>query len=153
MPVPRIVFVCTANLCRSPAAEALLRKHMGDAVHVSSMGIFALPGQPPADDAIGMCRTLDVDISRHRSRPIAPAELLQAGLILVMEPAQKEYLVTVLPALAPRIALAGSWPGPDKARDAVADPVGKPPAAYAALGRCLQRHVVRIAAGITAMGR
>jgi protein-tyrosine-phosphatase len=151
MPTVHIVFVCTANLCRSPMAEALLRARLLDGVRVSSMGIGAQAGLPPLDSCARACRELGIDISAHRSRPVVAGELLEATRVLVMEPTHREYLTTVLPALSPRIALAGSWPGADNPADAIADPVGKPRAAYVALAKCLQRHVARMAAVIAAM--
>jgi protein-tyrosine phosphatase len=43
----RVLVVCTGNVCRSPAAELLLRDRLGAAdVDVASAGVHALVGQP-----------------------------------------------------------------------------------------------------------
>ena len=46
--IHRILIVCVGNICRSPMAEVLLRKHLGggDEVTVESAGLAALVGHP-----------------------------------------------------------------------------------------------------------
>lgn len=42
----RILFVCSANTCRSPVAEAILREYGGDRYDAASAGLFAHDGEP-----------------------------------------------------------------------------------------------------------
>jgi protein-tyrosine phosphatase len=127
--VIRIIFVCTANRCRSPTAEAILRAHWakeaGQGLVVSSMGIHSADGLPPTDLAIQVCSENGLDISKLRSRPLVPEELKQASLILVMEPVQKEFIKLFYPYLNDLIFLLGVWPDQaDSKKAAVKDPVG-----------------------------
>lgn len=67
-----VLVLCTANVCRSPMAEALLRFHCrqrGIAASVSSAGIIdaQLPVDPEAVDAMA---ATGLDISSHRPRMI-----------------------------------------------------------------------------------
>ena len=43
----RILTVCTGNICRSPVAERLLTKSLGDEVTVASAGVHAALSAPP----------------------------------------------------------------------------------------------------------
>jgi glycine hydroxymethyltransferase len=49
-----ILFVCTGNVCRSPMAEALLRRATRDRsdLRAISAGIGAIYGQPPSSHAV-----------------------------------------------------------------------------------------------------
>ena len=71
-----IVFVCTANTCRSPMAAALFR-HALDAqdeplhsLSVSSVGISAYPGQPASANSVRALKKVGIDIGSHRSQPL-----------------------------------------------------------------------------------
>lgn len=45
----RVLFVCSANTCRSPAAEAILREYGSDRYDVGSAGLFAREGDTMMD--------------------------------------------------------------------------------------------------------
>lgn len=42
----KVLFVCSANTCRSAMAEAILREYGGDRYEVASAGLFAHNGEP-----------------------------------------------------------------------------------------------------------
>lgn len=72
-----IIFVCTANTCRSPMAAALFR-HALDAqdeplrsLKVSSAGVSAYPGQPANPNSVKALRKVNIDLSNHQSRPLS----------------------------------------------------------------------------------
>jgi protein-tyrosine phosphatase len=82
----RILVVCTANVCRSPMGEALLRHHcaaLGVDVAVASAGTgaYGLPVDPTAVLALG---ELGLDISPHQPRRVEPATLESDGADLVL---------------------------------------------------------------------
>lgn len=71
-----IVFVCTANTCRSPMAAALFR-HALDAqddplksLTVSSAGVSAVPGQPANPNSVKAMQKVGVTLDGHRSQPL-----------------------------------------------------------------------------------
>lgn len=81
-----ILLVCTANQCRSPMGEALLRDRLAarrvDA-RVASAGL--LPGGAPATDAaITAMAAVGLDISRHVSRQVTPDLLEGVDLVVAM---------------------------------------------------------------------
>jgi protein-tyrosine-phosphatase len=121
--MPSVLFVCTANICRSPMAEALWRSRLGDAAgwRVESAGTWAMDGQPAAHYARQVIKQRGSDLSQHRSR-VVDKELLESfRLILVMEQGHKEALRFEFPAIASRVYLLSEME--DESRD-IHDPVG-----------------------------
>ena len=86
----RILFVCTGNTCRSPLAEAIARRILGesgkDNVTVESAGTNAWDGAPATDAALLVGVERGLDLSGHRSRRLTAAMLAASDLVLVMSP-------------------------------------------------------------------
>jgi arsenate reductase len=62
---PRVLFLCTANSCRSQMAEAFLRHLAADQFEVASAGARPTQLNP---DAVRVMREIGVDMSSHRSK-------------------------------------------------------------------------------------
>lgn len=83
-----ILLVCTANICRSPMAEAIFRAKLGDTFKtIASAGVHADPRGGPLDAraAAALARhnySLD---RKWRSRRVDPEQLGQYDLVLAME--------------------------------------------------------------------
>ena len=70
---PDVLFVCTANRCRSPVAAALFdrwRRQSGAGGQVHSAGLGE-PGAPPPPEVLDAALDYGVDLSAHRSRRLA----------------------------------------------------------------------------------
>ena len=84
-----ILVVCMGNICRSPMAEGVLRTRLSAAgmghIRVSSAGTLGWDKAPARDEAVRACADIGVDITGHRSSPIAPQMAQTADLILAME--------------------------------------------------------------------
>lgn len=82
----RILVVCTANQCRSPMVEALLRRHLEDRgvpAIVASVGL--LPGGVPASaGAVRAMAERGLDIQEHRSTELTPEAVEGADLVLAL---------------------------------------------------------------------
>lgn len=66
---PRVLFLCTANSCRSQMAEGLLRDLAGDRFDVVSAGTDPGSVNP---DAVKVMAEIGIDISGHESKPVRP---------------------------------------------------------------------------------
>ncbi len=101
----RILFVCTANICRSPTAEYLTRERFGnDTFHTRSSGFLSSEHRVPKEIQTLMGQR-GVDISGHRSYKVDLDTVRAADLILTME-ARHVLEITLLE----RAALAKTVP-------------------------------------------
>ncbi len=66
----RVLFICRLNSVRSPMAEGLLRKRLGNAAVVKSCG---LTPDDPNDFMISIMNEVGIDMSNHQ--PVALADL------------------------------------------------------------------------------
>lgn len=96
-----ILFVCRSNICRSPIAEGVFR-HI--AVQRNLLGNFTLDsaglgswhiGQPPDERAQAAMRVRGINISDLRGRRITPADFERFDLILAMDRAIRDALLTL----------------------------------------------------------
>ncbi len=127
-----ILFVCSANMCRSPMAEALLRNllQQQQAVDwdVSSAGVWAYDGNRASEGAVNALKQKGIDLSRHRARSINLDMLRDSNLILVMERNHKEALQAAFPRYSNKVYLVSEMVG--MTHD-ILDPIGGSPADYA----------------------
>ena len=82
-----VLVTCTANRCRSPIAEVLLRKALADrgsAIEVRSAGLLE-SGVAAVDEAIECVAEVGLDLSSHTSTQLDPGVIGAADLILTME--------------------------------------------------------------------
>ena len=122
-----VLFVCTGNICRSPIAEGLFRRLLGNRkeIEVASAGVHAVHGQPPSLYAVQVCEEEGVDISGLRSQPLTAALIDRATHIFAMTGAQLETIQMLFPQGAEKSFLLREFeePGTTVWRD-VLDPIG-----------------------------
>lgn len=83
--VSKVLFVCLGNICRSPTAEAVLRK-MAPELQVDSAGTAGWHiGRPPHPPAIEAARHSGYDMSDLRARQFSSTDFLAFDLIICMD--------------------------------------------------------------------
>src|SRR5439155_951210 len=137
--VKNVLFVCTGNICRSPIAEGLFRRLIGNRkdIEVVSAGVHAVRGQPPSLYAVQVCAEEGTDISGLRSQPLTATLVDQATHIFAMTGAHLETIQALFPQTAEKPFLLREFeePGTTVWRE-VPDPIG--------LGREVYEHCARI---------
>ncbi len=91
MPAPKlIVTVCTANICRSPMAAALLRHALQAeaeplrSCQVVSAGVAARKGEKISPNSVEALSKVGLRVSDHRSQPFTQELSDRADLVLCM---------------------------------------------------------------------
>ncbi|MBC7229070.1 MAG: hypothetical protein H5T74_01595 [Actinobacteria bacterium] len=95
----KILFVCTGNICRSAMAEAFARallagRNGGCEVRLASAGLEAVPGEAPPAEVVEVMRSLGLDVSGHRARPLEEEDIAESDLILAMAMHNSSRLLT-----------------------------------------------------------
>ncbi len=115
--MPNVIFICTANICRSPMAEKFFQQQLEQRGltgihHVASAGTWAQEGLPAdrivtriVEDQYGL------SLQDHRSKEVNKELLADQDVILVMEKNQREALQIEFTEQAPRIFLLSEMVG------------------------------------------
>jgi len=150
-----ILFVCDANTCRSPMAEAMLRKMLADSegkaseIKVNSAAIAprARDGSDITLDVKWLLKEEGIYVENFRSKDLKRhGELLEeADLVLTMSQEQKGRVLQLPEANGKAAYTLKEFVG--EAGD-IGDPFGESDAAYAQcrdeIKRCLQKLVTKL---------
>jgi protein-tyrosine phosphatase len=99
-----ILVLCTANVCRSPMAAALLARRLaalGVTVPVRAAGMIG-GGDPPHPEVISVMTSYGIEIGSHRSRAVCAADLARANPVLTMARDNLRYAAITEPGAWPR---------------------------------------------------
>ena len=84
----RVLVVCTANQCRSPLGEVILRdtlfRHGVDAVVVSAGTMQGAAGMPAARGSRKVAKELGLDLDQHVSHEVDAETVAAADLVVTM---------------------------------------------------------------------
>ena len=98
-----VLFVCTANICRSPTAAGVLRKFLAqggfqEQVEVDSAGTHDYHvGKPPFPTAVEVGIAHGFDITQHVARRIRGEDFDHFDMILAMDKTHVNSLRTIAP--------------------------------------------------------
>lgn len=126
--MPSILFICTANQCRSPMAEVigrdlLTRAYPDTAWRVGSAGVRAVDGYPATPASATVAGRHGFDLSRHTSRALTAERAQESDLLVTMTGAHKQAILRSFPQAKERVFTLGELSG----RNAdVEDPIGMP---------------------------
>ncbi|MDQ2818039.1 MAG: hypothetical protein M3T49_07530 [Candidatus Eremiobacteraeota bacterium] len=150
MAAPLLLFVCTANACRSPMAAALAdqaAKDAGVALRVASAGTATAPGYPAAAGAREAMGEINLSLEDHRSRPVTRELISEAALVVTATQRQKQALSQFFGPAQARIVSFGELTG----RGDLADPIGGNAAAFRATRDLLRSEMPKVLAAVAAV--
>lgn len=123
-----VLFVCMGNICRSPTAEGVFRRLVGEAglerrVRIDSAGTHGYHvGEPPDRRAQRHAQARGYDLSSLRARAVVPDDFVRFDLLLAMDRDNLALLEAQCPAeLRDRCRLLLSF-APDAPTTSVPDP-------------------------------
>ena len=95
----RVLFVCTGNICRSPAAEVLFQAAAGEAAQVASAGTGAWHvGEGPTQTNIRAADRAGHDLTRHRAQQFTAHHFDEFDWIIGMTRKHVEHMEAMRPA-------------------------------------------------------
>jgi protein-tyrosine phosphatase len=100
---PRLFFVCTANRCRSPFAEAIARRSAGRRAFVFASAGLLPGGFPVPPNGLQVAAERGLPLSGHRSTQLDAAALQGWDVVLTMSRDHAREIVAVTPDLWPRV--------------------------------------------------
>ena len=131
----RLLFVCTANLCRSPIAEAVfnvLAEEGGLNFWAESAGVAAQEGRPMTPEAVSVLEEIGgVRARTHQSRRLKQTTLDGADLVLTMSPGHVAKIRREFGNFAPEVHVLPGYVGAT-GEEEVPDPYGRSMAVYRA---------------------
>jgi protein-tyrosine phosphatase len=132
-----IVTVCTANICRSPMAEALLRHALSarpeplKSLRIISAGVAARPGDRVSENSVVALRKVGLDLKGHTSQPLTRQLLDEALAIFCMTESHRAMIQLTFDPVPRHVYLFREFM-PRAAEKEIGDPYGGPLAEYEA---------------------
>jgi protein-tyrosine phosphatase len=152
-----VLFVCTANICRSPMAGAVFDALAEDGAlpfRAESAGTAALEGRAMAPNALAALEEAGIYPGPHRARQVGEAMVGGSELVLAMTPEHAATVRRVAGAEPPGgvHTLTGYASGlaDGVVDEGIADPYGLTMAAYRGTLRQLHEHVERVVGRLAA---
>jgi len=145
-----ILFVCTANICRSAMSAAILKKMVVEnglqsSILIDSAGTEALVESPSEETTIAVCKNHGIDISMHRGQQITNVMVRDASIILCMAEPHRRIIRGIFPqwerkiVLLKEFGLAEAPPHPS-----IEDPTGRARRKYEKCFIELEAEITRI---------
>lgn len=143
---PKILVLCSGNICRSPFAALLLAERLAPVrpdIRVASAGFIPADGRLSPDTAIAVAAEFGVDLASHRSRYARDKETAAAEVVLVFDAANVDDFARRGFDARDRLFLFGGFGQPT---GEIADPYGEPAEVF----RATYRRIAGAVDGIVA---
>jgi protein-tyrosine-phosphatase len=130
-----IVTVCTANICRSPMAAALLQHALAAqpeplrSLRVISAGVAARSGELVSENSVVALKKVGIDIAGARAQPLTQRMLDEALAILCMTESHRAMIQVQADPIPRHLYLFREFLPGDADRE-IGDPYGGPLRVY-----------------------
>ena len=122
----KVLFICTANVCRSPLAEGYLKRLLKNNpipdLQVESAGVIALRGSSAYECAKEVATQIGFDLNGHIARQITLEMADAADQILCMETWHASRILDLDQALITKTVLLGNYHPSQKRLLQIPDP-------------------------------
>lgn len=139
----KVLFICTANICRSPMAEAIfnaLAEDKGLSFRAESAGVAALRDKPITPNASVALEEIGIYARDHSARQVNAEILEEADLVLAMSPWHVAELRRVFGDTF-RVYTLPEYASGASTEEGVPDPYGSTMLAYRASARQIFGYV------------
>lgn len=129
-----ITVVCTANVCRSPMAQALLRHALAaepkplNQIKVESAGVSAYDGEPITSHSASVLREVGVEVPEDKSKRLTQEHIDESFLILGMTQSHIDLIQHLYKNWEEKLFLFREFAGPGEIE--IPDPFGMNVNAY-----------------------
>ncbi|WP_307816447.1 arsenate reductase/protein-tyrosine-phosphatase family protein [Nocardioides limicola] len=106
-PPVRVLFVCTANICRSPFMELYCSAQAG--LEVASAGTHGFHDQPVYRTVVDTLADLDIDASGFRSRRLTAEIVARADVVLTATTGHRTFILDEHPAEFRKVFTLGQF--------------------------------------------
>ena len=141
--MPHILVVCTANICRSPVGEAVIRIRLAEkgltestGWTVESAGTWANNPRRPSRYSCDLMAERNLDITQRIAQMVDAPMIAKADLVLCMESGHVEALQVEFPEHRDKIKYFSEIAG---SKYSISDPYGKPKDEYVMMVRELDQ--------------
>ena len=107
----KVLFVCTANICRSPYMELTARHLAADdpTLEFASAGTHGFTDEPMNQPMVEVAQPGTLGHDAFRSRPLTNAELDWADVVLTAEASHRQFVLDDNPALFRKVFSLGQF--------------------------------------------
>ena len=105
----KIGMICSGNICRSPVAEYLLKRELGEGHEIYSAGTLQIYGEPAYKECILLAPKYNIDIKSHRSQGIRLKMILTSDLLITMTKNHRSTLVDIFHAPKEKVKLLSEY--------------------------------------------
>jgi protein-tyrosine-phosphatase len=115
--IGKVLILCYGNICRSPFAEATLKRHF-PTLSVASAGFYPEPGRSSPISFRSAALSLGCDLSDHKSRVVSAEMVGSADVVLLMDTSNLDFFRRQFPYELGKILMLGRFlPSPSDIHD------------------------------------
>jgi protein-tyrosine-phosphatase/predicted ATP-grasp superfamily ATP-dependent carboligase len=143
---PKILFVCTGNICRSPYASSLAWAELGSSFLVSSQGLLAVPGRNCPPLAVKTANQAGIDLAGHSAAPLSQEEIDRTGAVFVFDLGNYEGMIGSFKNIKTKLFYLGAFL--PQGSVVIADPDGGDAETFAQTYQTIAQAVANLKKGL-----